>query len=47
LLLPPKEILHDMIQFAATSQIKLLLPGENTDSKALQEMQSETQHLVD
>ena len=40
LLLPPKEIQHELNEFCSTAQLKLLLPGQTKTSKATEEIHS-------
>jgi hypothetical protein len=45
--LPPKEIIREIDQYAQIAQITLLLPQQTTDAKTLDQLQDETQHIIE
>jgi hypothetical protein len=47
LILPPKEIVRDLNEFARTSQLKLLLPGQTVTNKANEEINSDFQTITE
>lgn len=46
-ILPPHEVIAGLEQFATGAHIQLLLPGQNTDSKALEQLQNDAKQILE
>jgi len=47
LVLPPKEVVHDIDQFSTTAGVILLLPGQTRQDKSLETIQTDVNQMKD